>query len=89
MITVRFPTGFSIQYNSANYAERMDKTVRIFTDESKTKLVAYAPFDAVIEWVPPCRTYNPIATYSDEAKAEITALRKEVRALTRKIGAKP
>ena len=82
MITVRFPSGFSVQYNTATYAVREDNRVRLY-DKEGGNILAYAPNDTIVEFKTPCRTYNAI----DEADAnEIRALRKELRSLTRKIG---
>ena len=87
MMTVRFPSGFSIQYNAATFAQRMTHGYTdLYTKEGGAWIAQVPTVACVIENTPPCRTYNPIATYSDEAKAEIAALRKEVRALARKIG---
>ena len=84
MITVRFPTGFSIQYNDANYVHRSSEYTDLYT-EKDGNWIAQAPNSALIERFPPCRTYNPISTATERVQAEITALRKEVRSLTRKV----
>lgn len=86
-MTVRFPSGFSIQYNAATFAHRMTNGYTdLYTEKGGAWIAQVPTASCVVEAIPSCRTYNPIATYSDEAKAEIAALRKEVRALTRKIG---
>lgn len=70
MITVRFPTGFSVQYNDATYVEYLaDDTARLRVGKGGT-WVADVPKDALIEVQPACRTYNaqarPAATIAKE-----------------------
>lgn len=87
MITVRFPTGFSIQYNDLKWVEWGTDCAHIYLDSTKKGgWKVTVPRECVIEFVAPCRTYNPIATDSDKVQAELELLRKEVRSLTRKIG---
>lgn len=85
MITVRFPTGFSIQYNDATYGLRNSAGYTdIYTEKGGT-FIAQAPNDCLIEWVGPCRTYNAIPAEPDA----LLALTKEIRLLKRKLGVKP
>jgi hypothetical protein len=66
MITVRFPTGFSIQYNDGHYVDVwVDGRYRI-CDKKGGTLIAHVPAECVVEWVQPCRMYNPL----DDRKAE-------------------
>jgi len=85
MITVRFPTGFSIQYNDAGYVHRNSEYSDLYTSSDKKNWIAQVPNSAVIELVTPCRTYNPIATDSDRVQAAVDLLAKEIRALKRKV----
>lgn len=85
MITVRFPSGFSIQYNDANYVHRHGEYSDIWDNSAKETWFAQAPNSCVIERHIPCRTYNPVATDSDKVQASIESLEKEVRSLSRKI----
>lgn len=81
MITVRFPSGFSVQYNTANYCvhERGWHTLR--TKEGGD-WVACVPFDCIVEYITPCRTYNPI---SERTADRLDGIEKELRSIKRKI----
>ena len=86
MITVRFPSGFSIQYNDANIAIRSSEYTDLYDSSAKKKWFAQVPNTCVIERATSCRLYNPVASDSDTVRAEVDALRREVRSLTRKVG---
>lgn len=59
MITVRFPTGFSVQYNSARHVVwNPDGTTSLYEKADQVGFIARAPKDAVVEFVTPCRTYD-------------------------------
>jgi hypothetical protein len=94
MITVRFPSGFSVQYNSLNkiawdnagshgamlYGSNPDGT-------RNTGWSVHVPAECIVEFIRPCRTYQAASESAEaEMKQEIAALRKEIRALTRKVG---
>lgn len=85
MITVRFPTGFSIQYNDAtNVTRDASGYTRILTKGAK--LIAQVPTSqCVVEFITPCRMYNPLADANDDAANEIRLLRKEITSLKRKL----
>jgi hypothetical protein len=88
MITVRFPSGFSIQYNTGRFADRGSSFTDIYTKKDGV-LIAQVPNDCcVVEWVTPCRMYNPIATDSDRVQAEVAMLSKEIRSLKRALAKK-
>ena len=75
MITVRFPTGFSVQYNSANFVKRCVNGYSDLYDKEGGTWVAQVPTAAcIVEVVPPCRTY--IAAQPKE-----TALKQVIREL--------
>ena len=78
MITVRFSTGFSVQYNEAHYTERGPNDTTIWADSTKRHIIAIAPKDAIVEHEAPCRTYNPIAIDSDEVRKELARLRRKM-----------
>lgn len=90
MITIRFPSGFSVQYNSAGYLTGPDSSgvTRIFTSEAAKQRgdcpIARVPADCLIEFTPPCRTYNASGP-SAEVQQEIAALREKVEVLARKL----
>ncbi len=86
MMTVRFPSGFSVQYNNAAYVT-YGADYHILRTEKDGKLIAIAPSEAIVEFVTPCLTYNANGS-PDDLKAEVAALRKDVRSLTRKLAAR-
>jgi len=59
MITVRFPTGFSVQYNDVNHVEYTGNIARL-THNPGNKWYADVMLSsgAIIEVYAPCRTYN-------------------------------
>lgn len=83
MMTVRFHTGFSVQYNNANHAVRRDGYTDLYTRKDGTWL-AQVPNTALIEVVTPCRTYM---AQGREADRRIDELTREVRALKRRLPA--
>ena len=85
MITVRFPTGFSIQYNEMNHIKWGTDCAHLYKNSTATGWSVTVPKECVIEFVAPCRTYNPITTDSDKVQAEVQLLAKEVRSLKRKL----
>lgn len=86
MITVRFPTGFSIQYNDANHVNRDFAGVAKLYEEKGGRLIASVQSqDCVLEYTAPCRMYQGVAAESDA----LLALTKEIKSLKRKLGVKP
>lgn len=84
MITVRFATGFSVQYNDATFVDNGENCHRLLTEKGG-RIIARVPHDCIVEFVSPCRTYTPIATDSDQVKATIDQLAKDVRSLKREV----
>lgn len=59
MIVIRFPTGFSVQYNSAHYVKwGTEGKAHLFTAENG-QWIATVPADCILEWSPPCAMTNP------------------------------
>lgn len=58
MMTVRFPIGFSVQYNDANHATRnVNGYTDLYTKEGRW--IAQVPTaGCIVEVVKPCRTYR-------------------------------
>lgn len=83
MITVRFATGFSVQYNAGNYAVRSAEFTDIY-DRKGGKWLAQVPNSAIIEVAQPCRTYM---AQGDDEDRRITELTREVSLLKRRIPA--
>lgn len=90
MITIRFPSGFSVQYNSAGYLTGPDSNgiTRIFTSEAAKQRgdcpIARVPVGCLIEFTQPCRTYNASGP-PPETVEEVKALREKVEALAKKL----
>jgi hypothetical protein len=58
MITVRFPTGVSVQYNDAAVVERGSDYSDLYTNRYKTCWVAQVPNSAIIEIRSACAVYT-------------------------------
>jgi hypothetical protein len=87
MMTVRFPTGFSVQYNTAGFVSHSEGKSALYTKQGG-QLVAIAYGSCIVELVSPCRTYNPVAPDSDRVQASVELLAKDVRAMKRKLAQK-
>lgn len=81
MITVRFPNGQVVQYNNGMFFVHCDNYNKIYTKKDGD-LLAIIPMNCIIEWVTPCRVYNPMASVPNEKMEELT---KEIKALKRKL----
>ena len=87
MITVRFPSGFSVQYNEATTVEPLPSGGHDIIRKEPRRWYARVGPDCIIEGYPPCRTYNAMREESESIlKQQLELLRKEVRALGRKVG---
>lgn len=73
MITVRFPTGYSVQYNDG-YTIKDN-----FIVNKSGGWIARLPSEALVEAVGPCRTYN------DMDRDSFVSLRTELAAIRRKL----
>ena len=83
MITVRFPNGCAVQYNTANFAERSRYGYTDLYDIKDGTWIAQVPTDAcIVERFPACRVYSPLDCNRDD---KIEALAKEIRSLKRKV----
>lgn len=80
MMTVRFSTGFSVQYNDANWASRSETHTDLY-DKKGGRWLAQVPMDALIEVAPNCRAYD--AMNSVDACA---AQALEIKRLSNKVG---
>jgi hypothetical protein len=86
MITVRFPDGFSIQYNDLTWVKWGGNCAHLYKDSTeKGGWKVTVPRECVIEFISPCRTYNA-SRPSEDLTAEVAMLRKKIASLTRKIG---
>jgi hypothetical protein len=67
VITVRYPSGFSIQYNGANYVEYAENRARLWESKDQNSIQANVLLSsgATIEFVQPCRTYDANSVSND------------------------
>lgn len=79
MMTVRFPNGQTVQYNTATYVMRSINYSDLYTQKDGG-WIAQIPNTCIIEISPACRVYDALQAQPLEQ------LTKEVRALKRKIG---
>ena len=88
MMTVRFATGFSIQYNTAVQVNRRAEYTDLYSDYECKKWVAQVPTaGCVIEAVPACRSYFAGGDeITRQINRDLQETSKSVRSLTRKIG---
>ena len=85
MITVRFPNGQAVQFNSATRVTYEDYGA-VLTARNKKKwdwIATVLPGSgAIIEAVPPCRVYDGV---NESRQRELADLTREIRSLKRKI----
>ena len=87
VITVRFPSGFSVQYNNATTVETLPDGSYDIVSKEPRRWYARVPAGCLVEGINPCRTCNAAREESELAlKSQIEQLRKEVRSLGRKVG---
>ena len=84
MITVRFPSGFSVQYNDATTVDPLPNGGHDIIRREPRKWFARVPADCIVEGVNPCRTYNASGPNS-QLTAEVQVLQRRVASLTRAI----
>jgi hypothetical protein len=58
-MTVRFPNGQAIQYNTALFALRSTEYTDLYT-KNGGKWISQVPNNCIIESVEPCNIYNPL-----------------------------
>lgn len=88
MITVRFPSGFSVQYNDLDHADFRSTGIYLSKKTANNTYQVWAPLTCIIEHVTPCRTYNPTSIgmpQIDRVVAAVELLAKDVRSLKRKL----
>ncbi|HUD73462.1 MAG TPA: hypothetical protein VMQ76_00205 [Terracidiphilus sp.] len=87
MITVRFPSGFSVQYNDATTVAPLPDGSYDVVSEGPRRWYARVPAECLVEGTTHCRTYNAAREESESTlKSQIEQLRKEIRSLGRKVG---
>ena len=86
MITVRFPSGFSVQYNDLNWVEWGNGDAYLYTDSKRIGgWKVWVPKDsgAIVEFIPPCRAYQAMDKESEDRMMRV--FESELRGLKRKI----
>ena len=84
MITVRFPSGFSVQYNDLCFSQSTAVSTRLYATsvkrDSGVGWMVEVRGDCIIEHTPPCRTYNACDVEMERAlnraKKQIERLKK-------------
>lgn len=84
MITVRFPSGFSVQYNDLDNADIRADGIYLGKNKSPGTYSVWVPKDCLVEHLSPCRTYNASGP-SSNLVAEVTQLTREIASLKRKL----
>lgn len=78
MITVRFPNGLAVQYNSATHVRRSATYTDLLTAKDGF-WVAQVPNACIIEMVRPCRVYDALR------ENEQSQIAKDIRAIKRRL----
>lgn len=82
VMTVRFSTGVSIQYNRASYAVRSaNGFTDIYTEKDGVWIAQVSTSECVIEVEPACRVYNA----TSEPEFRLAELERQVRGLRRDV----
>lgn len=83
MITVRFPTGFSVQYNIAANVEGPDQDgITRLRDKKDGMLIARLSKECIVEFIQCCSTYQA-AIESESIELQLSALKREIASLKR------
>lgn len=91
MITVRFATGFSVQYNSAGYVDRGTEGLARLYDKKGGTWIATVQGDCIIEGsTPPCRTYSAVRDETTETvralmQSEFKTIQRQIRLLGKRV----
>jgi len=85
MMTVRFPNGQAVQYNSAGFVDRSTNYSDLYTKDPKTggKWLAQIPHTCLIENVPACRVYQGIEENETALRRELRLMRKQMREIAK------
>ena len=92
MITVRFATGFSVQYNDLQAMKWDNDGMGMTLYETAAKRDAgtgwkvHVPADCIVELVQPCRTYSAVRDETTETvralmQSEFKTIQRQIRAL--------
>lgn len=84
MITVRFPSGFSVQYNDLDMVDIRQDGIYLGMKTAPNSYYVWAPKDCLIEHIRPCQTYNAM---DKEAWNAVGNLHRNFESLKRKVTA--
>lgn len=84
IFTVRFPSGFSLQYNDLTSLTWGVDGSALLKKDAESGWSVSVPKDCIIEFVRPCAMYNA-AKPNDEVVAQIAQLERQVKSLTNAI----
>jgi hypothetical protein len=89
MITVRFPRGLVVQYNTATFIEHDEHGSRLFTKENGKQIARIQhSAGAIIEFNSPCRVYDSTQKIENEKIAELAKEICSLKTIVRKSGVK-
>ena len=84
MMTVRFPNGQAVRYNTATFAFRHANYTDIYersgADRTGQGWIAQIPHTCIIEQVPACAVYNAL-----QEDSRLAGIEKELRAIKRRL----
>ena len=80
MMTVRSPAGLSIQFNDANYVERLQAFSDLYSEKGGF-WIAQVPIDWIIEIRRPCRVYRAGQDPTEAIKAVVGEIEQHRHAL--------
>lgn len=84
-MTVRFPDGISIQYNTANYVFRSAAGYTDLYTQKDGQWIAQVPNSAVIEVVSACRVYKATTDYRDDRLMQVEKELRNLKLAVRKV----
>ncbi len=89
MVTVRFPNGQAVQYNTAAFVVRSSEYSDIYENSSQKVWIAQVPNTCIIEIQPACRVYDGMnQRKNDLLRDEVKNITKELRSIKRKLNKK-
>lgn len=84
MITVRFPSGFSVQYNDLHHIKWQADGSALLMKSMESGWSVAVPKDCLIEFMHPCAAYNA-AGPNDAVVNQIAQLERKIASLTKSV----
>lgn len=85
MMTIRFPNGQAIQYNTANYVTRTTEYSDLY-EKKDGRWIAQIPNTCVIESKPACCVYDGLRQAQNSLIVDdIQAIKKDIRKINKKL----